>query len=173
MGNSIYTIFMPRESFSRKVNADLVSRALLQLDIPAYVNERHDIAVDGFKVSGSAYKIINKRAYHHGTMLIDADIDRLKGCLSKTGQKITIVSKGVESVPSPVTNLRNYSYTIDHQQFCESVLSEFVRDYNDGNEVQVNGSRASTRLVKKKALRRENGSLSIWMSSLLFWISHN
>ncbi|KAI8140790.1 hypothetical protein BJV82DRAFT_645542 [Fennellomyces sp. T-0311] len=136
MGNSIYTIFMPREAFSRKVNAELVSRALQELDVPAYVNERHDIAVDGFKVSGSAYKIINKRAYHHGTMLIDADTATLKGCLSKGAHKSSIVSKGVESVPSPVTNLRNYSYTIDHQQFCESVLYEFIRDYNDGQEIE-------------------------------------
>lgn len=136
MGNSIYTIFMPREAFSRRVNAELVSRALKELDIPAYVNDRHDIAVDGFKVSGSAYKIINKRAYHHGTMLIDADTATLKGCLSKKG-KTGIVSKGVESVPSPVTNLREYSYTIDHQQFCESVLNEFTYDYNGGLDVEV------------------------------------
>ncbi|KAI7856740.1 hypothetical protein BDC45DRAFT_436839 [Circinella umbellata] len=136
MGNSIYTIFMPREEFSRKTNAELVSRALLELDIPAYVNDRHDIAVDGFKVSGSAYKIINKRAYHHGTMLLDADTTTLKGCLSKKNKISNINSKGVESVPSPVTNLRNYSYTIDHQQFCESVLYEFIRDYNDGQELE-------------------------------------
>jgi lipoate-protein ligase A len=83
MGNSIYTIFMPREAFSRRRNAELVAEALVQLDIPAGVNERHDIVVDGHKVSGSAYKITSKRAYHHGTMLIDADTEILKGCLSK------------------------------------------------------------------------------------------
>ncbi|KAL1935044.1 hypothetical protein VTP01DRAFT_4184 [Rhizomucor pusillus] len=135
MGNSIYTIFMPRDAFSRRANAELVSRALQELDVPAYVNERHDIAVDGFKVSGSAYKIINKRAYHHGTMLIDADTELLKGCLSKKN-KSGIISKGVESVPSPVTNLRNYSYTIDHQQFCESVTTEFLFRYNDGQDIK-------------------------------------
>lgn len=47
------------------------------------------------------------------------------------------MSKGVASVPSPVTNLRDYSYTVDHQQFCESVLSEFVKAYNDGEPVEV------------------------------------
>ncbi|KAI8887134.1 hypothetical protein K501DRAFT_283428 [Backusella circina FSU 941] len=133
MGNSIYTIFMPRETFSRRRNAELVAEALVQLDIPAGVNERHDIVVDGHKVSGSAYKITSKRAYHHGTMLIDADTEILKGCLSKKRmQKKGIVSKGVESVPSPVTNLREYSFTVDHQQFCESVMNEFSHAYNDG-----------------------------------------
>lgn len=85
MGNSNYTVFIPRVSFSRKSNAELVTRALLELDIPAYVTERHDIAVDGYKVSGSAYKIISKRAYHHGTMLIDTDVGMLKGALSVVG----------------------------------------------------------------------------------------
>ncbi|KAI8353275.1 hypothetical protein EDC96DRAFT_517420 [Choanephora cucurbitarum] len=137
MGNSIYTIYMPREAFSRKANAELVAKALNQLDVPASVNERHDIVVDNHKVSGSAYKITSSRAYHHGTMLIDADTETLKGCLSKKRMNNAgIVSKGVESVPSPVTNLRNYSYTIDHQQFCESVLSEFVHAYNDGHSVK-------------------------------------
>ncbi|KAI7861612.1 hypothetical protein BDF14DRAFT_1886994 [Spinellus fusiger] len=137
MGNSIYTIFMPREEFSRRKNAELVSRALQQLDVPASVNDRHDIVVDGFKVSGSAYKIISKRAYHHGTMLIDADTDALRGCLSKERMPLRdMKSKGVASVPSPVTNVRNYSYTIDHQYFCESVLAEFVHDYNSNIPVE-------------------------------------
>lgn len=74
---------MPREAFSRKTNAQLVARSLNQLDIPANVNERHDIVVDNHKVSGSAYKITSSRAYHHGTMLIDAETEILKGCLSK------------------------------------------------------------------------------------------
>ena len=36
---------------------------------------------DGFgfriHVSGSAYKIVNKRAYHHGTMLISSELGTL------------------------------------------------------------------------------------------------
>lgn len=33
-------------------------------------------------VSGSAFKIVQARAYHHGTMLIDAKLQDLKGVLS-------------------------------------------------------------------------------------------
>ncbi|KAI9485521.1 MAG: hypothetical protein EXX96DRAFT_474862 [Benjaminiella poitrasii] len=156
MGNSIYTIFMPREAFSRRTNAELVARSLTELDIPASVNERHDIVVDKHKVSGSAYKITSLRAYHHGTMLIDADTDRLKGCLSKKRMNNKgIVSKGVESVPSPVTNLRDYSFTIDHQQFCESVLSEFVLAYNDGIPVKPIIFNDTSRLPKQVETTRQ------------------
>ena len=31
----------------------------------------------GTHVSGSAYKIVNKRAYHHGTMLISSELGTL------------------------------------------------------------------------------------------------
>ena len=78
-------------------------RAIQSLGIAdANVNERNDVCVEKFKispppsspsghgdegaddgvglgrhVSGSAYKIVNKRAYHHGTMLISSELGTL------------------------------------------------------------------------------------------------
>jgi len=51
MGNTNYSIMMPREVFDRRTNVELICRALHELDIPASVNERHDIVVDGKKIS--------------------------------------------------------------------------------------------------------------------------
>lgn len=120
---------MPREKFDRKTNAMLVCRALTHhLDIPANVNERHDIVVGGKKISGSAYKLVSQRAYHHGTMLIDTDLDTLRNALKVT--KPGMVTKGVASVPSPVTRLREHSYTVSHMDFCEAVMTEFAVEHN-------------------------------------------
>ncbi|KAI9184399.1 hypothetical protein H9P43_003452 [Blastocladiella emersonii ATCC 22665] len=129
-GNSIYSVIEPREAFTRRKNAELVARALQNLDIPAEVNERHDLVVEGKKVSGSAFKLTNHRAYHHGTMLIDADLPRLRKYLkiSRPG----LVTKGVPSVPSPVTNLRPYSLTVDHSSFCEAVIDQFRKAHDLG-----------------------------------------
>jgi lipoate-protein ligase A len=79
----------PRTLFARRTGADLVTRALRKLGIPAYVNERHDICVEQYKVSGSAFKIGNSRAYHHGTMLIDAQLGDLRGVLRNTKVRST------------------------------------------------------------------------------------
>ncbi|KAI9143207.1 hypothetical protein BKA69DRAFT_1026886 [Paraphysoderma sedebokerense] len=128
MGNSIYTIFFPKAKFSRKFSAELVSRALNDLDIPSNLNGRHDIVVDGKKVSGSAYKITSSRAYHHGTMLIDSDLDTLRKYLKV--DRPTMKTKGVPSVASPVTKLREYSYTVTHSDFCDSVMKQFRKAYN-------------------------------------------
>jgi lipoate-protein ligase A len=56
-------------------------------------------------------------------MLIDTDLSNLKEVLKVN--RPNLISKGVASVPSPVTNLREFSYTIDHSSFCEAVIREF------------------------------------------------
>ncbi|TPX72179.1 hypothetical protein SpCBS45565_g00407 [Spizellomyces sp. 'palustris'] len=127
IGNSNYTIFMPRDEFDRRTNAQLVCRGLHQLDIPALVNDRHDLVIGDKKVSGSAYKLVNSRAYHHGTMLIDADLTALGRYLRPPPKNL--VGKGVESVRSNVTRLREHSFTVDHLSFCEAVAGEFYRTH--------------------------------------------
>ena len=86
-------------------------RAVRSLGIDARVNERNDICVgqekitlltcplDGTEkadlilhVSGSAYKIVNKRAYHHGTMLISSRLDTLGDLLRTDKVGISLYS---------------------------------------------------------------------------------
>ncbi|TNY24189.1 Lipoyltransferase and lipoate-protein ligase [Rhodotorula diobovata] len=134
LGNTNYCVFVPRAEFDRRSNAELVTRGLQSLDVPAHVNERHDICVEGFKVSGSAFKLVNKRAYHHGTMLIDAQLGNLRGVLGS--KKDSMVTKGVASVPSPVRNLRETTPTVDHARFVEAVAEQFAAQYGLGREVK-------------------------------------
>lgn len=51
LGNTNYSIMVPRTSFQRRPNAELVARAVSSIGPPAEVNERNDIVVDGFKMS--------------------------------------------------------------------------------------------------------------------------
>lgn len=84
---------MPRDEFDRRTNAELVCRGLHQLDIPAAVNSRHDLVIGDKKVSGSAYKLVNARAYHHGTMLIDSDLKALGRYLKPPPVTIVLCAK--------------------------------------------------------------------------------
>lgn len=80
-----------------------------------------------FYISGSAFKLIQHRAYHHGTMLIDTDLSSLGQYLKV--DRTSLVTKGVASVRSPVTRLRESSFTIDHLSFCEATRTEFLKRY--------------------------------------------
>lgn len=84
MGNALFSVIMPRAEFHRDKYLILVQRALANLDISATLNNRHDLLIDGRKVSGSAYKLVNSRAYHHGTMLIETDLRLVSEVLHKT-----------------------------------------------------------------------------------------
>lgn len=86
---------MPRNAFDMRKSAELVANALRKhLDIPAEVTNRNDISVEGRKVSGSAYRLIQQRAFHHGTMLIDCDLTALHRYLF-SAQNTLIETKGL------------------------------------------------------------------------------
>ncbi|KAJ2377406.1 hypothetical protein GGI05_006873, partial [Coemansia sp. RSA 2603] len=160
MGNTNYTVVMPRESFTRNTCASLVSRAMHNEDIPTYVSERHDIMMNQSKVSGSAFKLTSKRAMHHGTMLIDADLDRLNGCLRSQAYD-EIEALGVDSVRSSVANLRESSYSIDHLTFCNAVMTEFMLTFGiDGKGKLCEWDENSKDIVGR--IEEERKKLQTW-----------
>ncbi|KAF9006758.1 hypothetical protein BDQ17DRAFT_1352343 [Cyathus striatus] len=132
LGNTNFSLHLPRLSFDRHVTAQTILRAVRSLAIDARVNDRNDICVGTNKIS-SAYKIVNKRAYHHGTMLISTQLDTL-GDLLRTNKE-TMITKGVASVRSPVCNLQQFSSSITHGLFCNAVIAEFRNEYGVDDEV--------------------------------------
>lgn len=75
---------MPQSVFNRRDNAQMVANALNELSVPATVNDRNDIVIDSFKISGSAFKLTSSRAYHHGTMLLNSHIETLSKALKNS-----------------------------------------------------------------------------------------
>lgn len=104
LGNLNYCAFIAPEEFKRDWAAGLVSKAIQDLGVDVRVNERHDIYLGRRKVSGSAFKIVRGRAYAHGTLLLDANLGRVKEMLHHVNGE-WMESKGVGSVRAPVTNV--------------------------------------------------------------------
>lgn len=124
LGNLNFTFIVNGEEAS---NMDLhafcrpIARALNQLGVPAKVNGRNDITIEGRKFSGNSQYIRSKRIMHHGTMMFDSDLSVLAACLNVSRDKIE--SKGVKSVRSRVTNIREYlDKEITLEQYKELLL---------------------------------------------------
>ncbi|KAF9238816.1 Lipoyltransferase and lipoate-protein ligase [Melanogaster broomeanus] len=115
LGNTNYSIHVPRTTFDRSATAQVVVRAVRAL---AWTR--------------SAYKIVSNRAYHHGTMLISTRLDTL-GDLLHTN-KPTMNTKGVASVRSPVRNLVQSSMTATHQAFVDAMVGSFREEYGIDKE---------------------------------------
>ncbi|KAH9855036.1 Lipoyltransferase and lipoate-protein ligase [Lenzites betulinus] len=135
LGNTNFSIHLPRASFDRHATAQVVMRAVRSMGVDADVNERNDICVGKEKVSGSAYKIVKDRAYHHGTMLISTRLDTLGELLRSN--KDTMETRGVASVRSPVCNLQQYHTDVSHEGFVHAMVKAFREEYRVDEKVHA------------------------------------
>ncbi|MFP4561988.1 MAG: lipoate--protein ligase [Spirochaetia bacterium] len=125
LNNSNFTFMAGRDFYSREDNFAVVLGALEKFGIKAEKSGRNDILVEGRKVSGSAFKNSSDRSFHHGTMLIDADLEKLTRYLNPGAARIE--TKGIVSVRSQVANLREFNPAVDHDAFCTAMVEEFFR----------------------------------------------
>lgn len=68
---------------------------------------RNDVMICGRKVSGNAFYHLPGRSIVHGTMLYDADLATMAGAITPSRAKLQ--SKGVKSVESRITTVREHS----------------------------------------------------------------
>ena len=123
-GNSNFTFLCPAAAFDADENLGVVTSALDNLGIHAEISPRHDILVEGFKVSGSAFRKKRDRVLHHGTLLIAADRERLTRYLAAPDWNIE--AKGVASVRSRVINLVELRPGMNHSAFCGAAAEVFL-----------------------------------------------
>ena len=100
---------------------DPVIKTLNKMGVPACLSGRNDLLVEGKKFSGNAQYVYKNRVLHHGTLMFDMDISVLGEVLNVNPEKIA--SKGIDSVKSRVTNLKDY-LPADYMlaQFIDDVL---------------------------------------------------
>lgn len=132
MGNLNYTFIRPID-YTKKLDMSLLSKpmeeALNYMGIPALAQGRNDITLEGKKISGTAQRIHNKRLMHHGTLLFDTDLDVLQSVLNVNPSKI--ISKGISSVRSRVTNIREHVSPRefpDMQTFWKRLVDAFSKE---------------------------------------------
>ncbi len=106
MGNLNFTFIAKDGLFDIERQTDVILLACRLLGINASKTGRNDLTVGGKKFSGHAYFSSGGYNYHHGTIMMDVVPDDLSRYLSVSEAKLK--SKGVESVRSRVTNLREH-----------------------------------------------------------------
>ncbi|MCA5010608.1 lipoate--protein ligase, partial [Clostridioides difficile] len=88
---------------------------------------RNDITVSDRKFSGNAFYTRGEKCYHHGTLLVHADMEKLSKYLQVSKDKLAL--KGVDSVKSRVTNLSEYRADLTIDMLKEKLLKAFEETY--------------------------------------------
>ena len=121
-GNLNFSWILPREGYVPAFCHDLACRALARLGLTAQVAPTGGLLVQGKKVSGSAYCYRRERVLHHGTLLLDADLGRLRAALSPP--RVQVHTHAVRSVPAQVANLRDFLPELTREQLMCALVTE-------------------------------------------------
>lgn len=130
LGNTNFTFLSKKKNYDKKRNLEIIIAALGSLGVAAEFSGRNDILTkcsDPRKISGNAFKEKQDRAFHHGTLLINANLTRLVDYLNPHPKKLE--AKGVASVKSRVANLVEYNPDVTHELVCQRIIGEFNRCY--------------------------------------------
>lgn len=129
-GNVNFCYINGDRDHGKDVNNAITIDALKALNIPAYASGRSDICLEyngPKKISGSAFKQKKDASFHHGTMLIHSELDRLNSYLNSKHTDIEAV--GIKSVRSVVFNISDLNKQITKEKFISSMVNSFNSFY--------------------------------------------
>lgn len=128
LGNLNFTFIMDKKHYDIKKHHKVIIDALAKFDVKAEFSGRNDMLVDGKKFSGHAYYTNNDKSYHHGTLMVNSDLEKLGYYLRPSEKKIR--SKGVDSVRSRVANITDSNSFVTIESLQKSLEESFCKIYN-------------------------------------------
>ncbi len=146
LGNLNFTFIMHKDNYNLERQLSVIANALKYFNINAEFSGRNDMLINDKKFSGHAYYFKDSRAYHHGTLLVNSDLEKLAHYLKPSKKKIE--SKGVDSVRSRVTNIADIDKDITIYRMANALKKSFentygiiskykVYDYNNPNIITL------------------------------------
>ena len=133
LGNTCFTFMAGKPEYDKTVSTQIIVDGLALVGINAQISGRNDLVLETEsgprKISGSAYRETKDRGFHHGTLLINADLSRLANYLNPDPKKLQ--AKGITSVRSRVANLSELVPNISHEIVCEGIIKSFFNYFGE------------------------------------------
>lgn len=126
-GNLNFTFLCHSENYNLAKQMQVIQDACSLAGIETLLSGRNDILADGRKFSGNAFYNSRGKSYHHGTIMICADFDKMKRYLTPSKAKLS--AKGIKSVRSRVVNLNEFAPDLTPEKMKEYMISSFEKVY--------------------------------------------
>lgn len=104
---------------------DPVLRFLKTLGIEASKGDKHEILVNGKKISGNAEHVYKNRVLHHGTLLFDSDLYKLRRSITHEGG--IFYDRAVQSNRAGIINLSQCLTSLNVSEFHEKFY-KYIKD---------------------------------------------
>lgn len=123
LGNLNYTFAARRREYNVDDQLGVVLEAVRRLGVSAEKTGRNDLTAGGRKFSGNAFYRSGDHCSHHGTLLLDTDLERMRQFLSPSEAKLKI--RGIKSVEARVLNLREMAPELTVEDLSAAMIEVF------------------------------------------------
>ena len=127
LGNLNFTFLVPQAEYDLDRQFAVIAEAVSLLGLRTERSGRNDVLAEGRKFSGNAFYKHDGKAYHHGTLLVDVDMQKLGRYLNPSKAKLQ--AKGVDSVRSRVVNLTELNPDITIPSMKQALAQAFAKVY--------------------------------------------
>lgn len=127
LGNLNYTFITSNKNYDPEKHASVIVCACQKIGIRASISGRNDILTEGQKFSGNAFYHAKGKSLHHGTLLIDVNVEKMTHYLTPSTAKLH--AKGISSVRSRVINLSELCPDLTPQDMAAHILRAFEEIY--------------------------------------------
>jgi len=139
--NTMFSIITKKQNsnFSFKTYLSKIIDSMKLLNINIEFSGRNDLLFDGKKISGNAFLQNKHGMLMHGTFLYDCDLETMVRAITPSDEKL--VSKGVDSVRSRVTNLKPYLGEMTQEQLIrhfENTMTNQTYELTDEEIHKIN-----------------------------------
>jgi len=126
-GNLNFSFISAEANYNVEHNMKVILNGISRYGIKGYFNGRNDLLAEERKFSGNAFYCENGVYCHHGTLLVDVELDKLSEYLTVSPLKLK--SKGIDSVVSRVVNLKEISQEITVESLKDAIIDSFNELY--------------------------------------------
>ena len=127
LGNLNFTYLIGRGECDVRRQLEVIRRAVAAFGIESEFSGRNDLLTGGAKFSGNAFRYSRTAALHHGTLMVNVDMDRVARYLAPDPGKLR--AKGIESVRSRVRNLSELNPAVTVEALREALIHSFSTEY--------------------------------------------
>lgn len=181
LGNYNFSFFLPLDNDSKIkdfkfLNSEILSNFFIECNLNAVFSGRNDVEIDNKKISGSAFRIVSgslkkkPMSLHHGTLLFDVDVNLLTKVLNVN--KLKLISKGVDSVKSRITNLKSITPNIDIIKIFENEYKSYYNCENNSSIYTYDESNPidTDKLFKKFNISKEDYDKEVTLLNSWDWL---
>ncbi|WP_334347431.1 lipoate--protein ligase [Candidatus Phytoplasma prunorum] len=137
------------KNFNFKIYLQKIINSFKDLGVDLHFSGRNDILLNEKKVSGSAFMQTKHGMIMHGTLLYDCDVETMVRALNPNDEKL--ISKGIASVKSRITNLKNHIKNISQKQLHQFLEEKLTKK----NYVLSSKQILEVELLSKKYMTKE------------------